>query len=138
MRCVRLRPHGRACRRTVERAQVTTTAEAGLSRTRLAIVALMLVSAAIHLSRALVDPDIAVLFALNAAGYVGLAALFILPIPALARWKGAIRWVIVAYAAVTIAFFVLWGAMSGDWPLIGFVDKAVEVSLIALLLRERA
>jgi hypothetical protein len=115
-----------------------TTMVAGTSRTRLAVGALMLVSAAIHLSRALVDPEIATLFALNAAGYVVLAALLVLPIPALTRWAGAIRYAVIAYAGITVLFFFLWGAMSGDWPVIGFVDKAVEIALIVLLLRERA
>ena len=27
--------------------------------------------------------------------------------------------------------------MSGDWPVIGFVCKAIEIALIAVLLRDR-
>lgn len=101
------------------------------------VIGLVAATAAIHASRALVAPEIGVLFGLNAAGYLGLIGLLYAPLPALVRWRGAMRWVLIGYTVTTIVFFFLWGAMSGDWPLIGFVDKAIEVALVALLLRER-
>lgn len=106
-------------------------------RSRLIVIGLVVATAAIHLSRALVDPEIGTLFTLNAVGYLGLAALLYAPIPALDRWRGAIRWVLIAYTATTIVMFFVWGLMSGDWPMIGFVCKAAEVALIAVLLLER-
>ena len=106
-------------------------------RSRLIVLGLVIATAAIHISRAMVDPEISTLFALNAAGYLGLAALLYAPLPALDRWRGAIRWVLIAYTVTTIVMFFLWGAMSGDWPMIGFVCKAVEVALVAVLFLER-
>ncbi len=110
----------------------------GVSRVRAVAAVLMLATAAIHLSRAFADAEIGMLFGLNAAGYVVLAALLVIPHPTLDRWRNAIRWVAIAYTGVTIALFFLWGAMSGDWPLIGFVDKAIEVAIVVLLLRDRS
>ena len=118
---------------------VTTATAATTERswTRWAVLGLALATAAIHVSRALVDPEISMLFWLNAIGYVVLAAAYALPIPALAAWRGRIRWALIVYTAITIVLFFLWGAMSGDWPVIGFVDKAIEIGLIALLWLDR-
>lgn len=98
----------------------------------MAIAALTLAAAAIHISRALVNPHITVLFSLNAAGYLALLALFVLvrqPGP-----RRAIRWTFVGYAALTFVLFFVWGVLKGEWPAIGFADKAIELALIALLL----
>ena len=99
-----------------------------------AIIALALTTAAIHISRALVDPEISTLFWLNAIGYVVLVGLLFAPIAALDAWRNRIRWALTIYTAITVALFFLWGFMSEDWPMIGFVDKAIEIALIALLL----
>jgi hypothetical protein len=61
------------------------------------------------------------LFILNGLGYLGLLAALQLPIPQLARFRSAARWALVALAALTI---------------VGYVDKAIEVALIALLLAD--
>jgi hypothetical protein len=110
-----------------------------LARARSAIVVLGLIAAtaAIHFSRALVDPEISTLFALNAVGYIVLGALLYAPVPALEARRNVIRWILITYTAITIALFFVWGAMSGDWPVIGFVDKAVELALVAVLLADR-
>lgn len=71
-------------------------------------------------------------FTLNGLGYLGLLALLQLPIPQLARFRGVTRWVLVAYTALTI---VLWFLMAGP-TVIGYVDKAIEAALIALLLAD--
>ena len=113
----------------------TTTADRGWMRW--AVLALVLGTAAIHVSRALVDPEISVLFWLNAIGYVVLGAAYALPIPALEAWRGKIRWALIAYTVTTIVLFFVWGLMSGDWPIIGFVDKAIEVALVAILWLDR-
>ena len=73
------------------------------------------------------------LFILNGLGYLGLLAALQLPIAQLARFRSAARWALVAYAALTI---VLWIIMAPEYEIIGYVDKAIEVALIALLLAD--
>jgi hypothetical protein len=107
------------------------------ARSRWVVLALAAATAGIHISRALVDPDISMLFWLNAIGYVVLGLAYALPIPALEAWRSKIRWALIAYTATTIVLFFVWGAMSGDWPVIGFVDKAIEIALIAVLWLDR-
>ena len=114
---------------------MTTIAER--ARSPLVVLTLVVATAAIHLSRALVDPDISTLFVLNAVGYLVLGGLLYAPLPSLDRWRGAIRWALIVYTLTTIALFFLWGAMSGDWPTIGFLDKAIEIALVAILLSDR-
>jgi hypothetical protein len=74
-----------------------------------------------------------VLFILNGLGYLGLLAVLQLPIPQLARFRSAARWALVAFAAVTIVLFFV---MAPLYDFIGYVDKAIEVALIALLLAD--
>jgi hypothetical protein len=73
------------------------------------------------------------LFILNGLGYLGLLAALQLPIPQLARFRSAARWALIAFAALTIVLFFI---MAPTYPLIGYVDKAIEVALIALLLAD--
>src|ERR671920_1207776 len=47
------------------------------------------------------------LFILNGLGYLGLLAALQLPIPQLARFRGAARWTLVVFAALTIVLFFL-------------------------------
>src|SRR3712207_1514223 len=71
------------------------------------------------------------MFALNGLGYLGLLAALQLPIAQLARFRNVVLWVLVAYAALTIVLFFV---MAPYYSVIGYVDKAIEVVLIALLL----
>src|SRR5918998_1372972 len=73
------------------------------------------------------------LFVLNGIGYLGLLAALQLPIPQLARFRGAARWALVGYAALTIVLFFL---MAPWYDIIGYVDKAIEIALIALLIAD--
>jgi hypothetical protein len=73
------------------------------------------------------------LFILNGLGYLGLLAVLQLPIRQLARFRSAARWALIAFAALTIVLFFI---MAPTYPLIGYVDKAIEVALIALLLAD--
>ena len=73
------------------------------------------------------------LFILNGLGYLGLLAALQLPIPQLARSRSAVRWALVAYAALTI---VLWIIMAPEYEIIGYIDKVIEVALIALLITD--
>jgi hypothetical protein len=74
-----------------------------------------------------------VLFILNGLGYLVLLAALQLPIPQLARFRSAARWTLVAYAVLTIVLFFV---MAPFYEFIGYVDKAIEVALIALLIAD--
>jgi len=73
------------------------------------------------------------LFIFNGLGYLGLLAALQLPIPLLARFRSAARWALIAFAALTIVLFFL---MAPSYTILGYVDKAIEVALIALLLAD--
>jgi len=90
------------------------------------IVALALVTAAIHIS--LLFPD--VIFILNGLGYITLAVLFILP--AFQAWRRWVRLAFIGYTAITI---LAWIAI-GERSLLGYMTKVVELVLIALLATE--
>jgi hypothetical protein len=98
-----------------------------------AIVTLTVVTAAIHFSRAVVDPEIRVLFLLNGLGYLGLLVALYEPPPVLRPRRWLMRRVLIGYTLLTIVLFFVWGMMSGEWPLVGLVDKAIEVTLLVLL-----
>lgn len=108
-------------------------------RIRVGIFLLTLATAVIHLYLALsAIPYYGVnfgvlLFVLNGLGYLGLLAVLQLPIPQLARFRSAVRWVLVAYTALTIVLFFL---MAPYYTFVGYLDKAIEVALIALLLAD--
>ena len=95
---------------------------------RAGIVLLTLGTAVIHLQLAFPDP----VFILNGLGYLALLAALCLPVPQLSRYRNAVRWVLVGYAALTIFLWILIGARTP----IGYIDKAIEVALISLLLLE--
>jgi hypothetical protein len=73
------------------------------------------------------------LFILNGLGYLGLLAVLQLPIRQLARFRSAARWVLIGFAALTIVLFFI---MAPVYPIIGYVNKVIEVALIALLLAD--
>jgi hypothetical protein len=73
-----------------------------------------------------------VLFLLNGIGYLVLVGALYLP--ALARYRRVVRWLLIAFAAVTIVMYFLIAGLSPN-P-IGIIDKIVEVALIVLLVIE--
>ena len=89
------------------------------------IVALTLATAAIHASLG------GTLFMLNAIGYTALAAAMVLPGP-LARVRWLVRYALIGFTAATIGGWVAFGARFD----LAYVDKALEVALIGLLLIE--
>ncbi len=98
---------------------------------RTATVLLILSTAGIHL---LTGVQMAAqgwlpLFAANAAGYVTLGAALYMPLPLFHRFRNLVRWVLLGYTALTI---VLWVVMGARTP-VAYVDKAIELALIALL-----
>jgi len=95
---------------------------------RVGIVLLTLATALIHLQLAFPDPA----FILNGLGYLTLLAALYLPVGRLARHRNVVRWVLVGFTALTILLWIVLGARTS----IGYIDKAIEVALIALLLLE--
>lgn len=91
---------------------------------QLAIAALTLGTAIIHLTLAFPDPA----FIMNGLGY--LALLTALLLPQATRYHGTVGWILVGYTALTILLWVLLGAHTT----LGYVDKAIEVALIATLI----
>ncbi len=85
-----------------------------------------LVAALIHFSLNFPDP----VFILNGLGYLTLLAALYLPIPRVARYRNTVRWVLIGFTALTIFLWILLGARTP----IGYIDKAIEVALIVLLL----
>jgi hypothetical protein len=95
---------------------------------RVGIILLTLATALIHLQLAFPDPA----FILNGLGYLTLLAALYLPVPRLARYRNTVRWVLIGFTALTILLWVLLGARIP----IGYIDKAIEIVLIVLLLLE--
>lgn len=94
---------------------------------RIGIIVLTAATALIHLYLGLLGFP---LFILNGLGYLTLLAALYLPVPQLARYRNAARWVLVGYTALTIFLWILVGARTP----IGYIDKLIEVALIALLI----
>ena len=92
-----------------------------------AIVALTLTTAYIHLGLG------GMLFTLNALGYAGLAALYIIgsvaPHPLVARFSWFPRVALAGYAAITI---VAW-LVQGPYFQLAYIAKGVEITLIGLI-----
>ena len=105
---------------------MTTTEATTHGALQAGIALLTLATALIHLQLNFPDP----MFILNGLGYLALlAALFL---PSLVRYRGLVRWALIGYTALTILLWLLLGARTP----IGYVDKVIEIVLIALLLIE--
>ena len=63
------------------------------------------------------------LFILNMLGSLSLLAVLQLPIPGLVRFRSVARWVLIAYAALTIVLFFV---KATYYTAIGYLDKASE------------
>jgi uncharacterized membrane protein len=105
---------------------MTTTQTTTDSVLRIGIAVLTLGTALVHLQLNFPDPVII----LNGLGYLALLAALYLPLPQLARYRNVVRLVLIGYAALTIFLWVLIGARTP----VGYIDKAIEIALIALLL----
>ena len=92
------------------------------------VIGLALLTALIHL---FVGFQSGFILVLNGLGFIALAAgLYLLP--QLANWRNQIRWVLIAYTAVTIVGYFARHPQPLDYGL-GLVTKAIEVILIVLL-----
>ncbi len=104
-----------------------------LNPKRYAIIALTVITALIHLGLGISFSD--PMFILNGVGYLVLiVALYF--IPQLAGQRSLIRWVLIAYTAVTFVLYFVF-----NWPDIwgsaGLIDKTIELVLIILLWLDR-
>lgn len=80
----------------------------------------------------LIFQNLPLLFVLNFIGYIVLVAALYLPI--FRRWQRIIRWLLIAFTAVTIiAYFALLGFSPNPT---GYMDKIIELTLVVLLLVE--
>jgi hypothetical protein len=92
---------------------------------RIGIVGLTLATARIHLMLG------GTLFTLNAIGYAALAAAMVLPGP-IGQLRWLVRYALVGFATATIIGWLMFG---GRFDL-AYIDKAIEVALIGLVLIE--
>jgi hypothetical protein len=90
---------------------------------QLGIVVLTVATAAIHFRLAFDW-----LFIANGIGYLALLAALYLP--TFAAHRGLVRWLLIAYTALTVVLWVLIGRKD---IVIAYVDKAIEIALIVLL-----
>jgi hypothetical protein len=95
---------------------------------QLGIIALAVATAVVHIVLAI--PTNLVMFYLNGLGYIGLAAALYLP--QLAPYRRLIRYALMAFTVVTI---LGWAAF-GERSTVAYVDKAIEVALLALLVMD--
>ena len=105
-----------------------------LAGARLGILILALITALIHLSLNFVQGSFDVMFTLNGLGYLVLLAALFLNLPFARENRRWVRLGFIGFTVVTIVAWVLLGD-KGWW--LGWLDKIVEVALIALLLRLR-
>ncbi len=99
-----------------------------MNAVRTGIILLTLATAIIHLQLNFPDPA----FVLNGLGYLGLLGVLYLPIPRFADYRNTARWVLIGFTALTVVLWVIVGARTP----IGFIDKAIEIVLISMLLIE--
>jgi hypothetical protein len=102
------------------------TGQAKFGAIQIGIILLALATAGIHFS--LVFPS--VMFILNALGYLTLLAAYFLPLPFVKENRDLVRWIFIGFTAVTI---LGWVAIGDKSVTLGYITKAIEVVLIALL-----
>ncbi len=103
-----------------------------ISGLQIGIIVLTLATAAIHLFLAIFRPDpmFTPLFILNALGYLALLVAYLLP--QLAAYHSIVRWVFIAFTAVTVIAYFIFNAGNFVNP-IGLLAKVIEIVLIVLL-----
>jgi hypothetical protein len=114
------------------------SSRSGLSYQHLSMLVLAIATAIIHVFLALKafgmnDMTTTIMFTLNGVGYIGLLAAYLLPLPFLSGRRGLVRWAFLAYTAVTILAWVAIGDKSLPAGMLGYITKAIELVLFALL-----
>jgi hypothetical protein len=99
---------------------------------RIGIIALTVATAAIHLILAFAFPNpmFTTMFVLNGLGYLLLLAAYFLP--QFDRDHNLVRWLLIAFASVTVIGYFVFNAGNFMNP-VGLIDKVIEVALIVLL-----
>ena len=90
---------------------------------RVGIVLLTLSTAYIHFTLG------GMMFLANAVGYLVFAAAMVAPLAIASRYRWLIRAALIVFAVATIGGWLMFGARY--W--LGYLDKAIEIGLIALL-----
>ena len=101
------------------------------------IIILTIITALIHLGLgfAFIPDFLGIAFILNGITYLLLlAGLYF--VPQLAERRGLIRWLLLAFTAVTFVLYFVFN-WPDIWGLAGLFDKAVELLLIILLILDR-
>lgn len=93
---------------------------------RVAIVVLTLSTAYIHYTLG------GLMFLMNAVGYLVLAAAMVAPLALASKYRWLIRAALIVFALATIGGWMMFGARI--W--LGYLDKGIEIVLIALLFVE--
>jgi hypothetical protein len=96
---------------------------------QIGIIIFTLATASIHFS--LLFPDYK--FILNGLGYLGLLVIYFLPLEFLRERHNLIRWLYIAFAAVTILAWLAIGDKSWPGGALGYMTKLIEIGLIVLL-----
>jgi phosphoglycerol transferase MdoB-like AlkP superfamily enzyme len=111
-------------------------AERKVSGLQVGIIVLTLATAAIHFALGVVFPDpmFTPLFILNALIYLALMVVYLLP--QLAAYHNLIRWVFIAFTAVTVVAYFVFNSGNFMNP-IGLLTKVIEIALIVLLWLDR-
>lgn len=101
-----------------------TQARSRFGALQISIIVLTVTTAVIHFALAFDW-----LFIANGVGYLALLAALYAPVPALVPYRQWARWGLMLYTAVTVVMWIFIGARTA----IAYVDKLIEVLLIALL-----
>lgn len=96
---------------------------------QIGILVLAIATAVIHIVLAI--PANLTMFYLNGAGYILLALALVLP--QFKRYRSLIRWALIGFTLITIIGWVFVGERSA----IAYIDKIIEVALVALLWIDR-
>lgn len=104
-----------------------------LSPAKIAIILLTIATAGIHFSLLFPDP----IFILNGLGFLTLLAAYFLPLPFAKDNRSLVKWAFMGYTAVTILAWVAIGEKSWPAGMMGYLTKLIEVSLMALLWRDK-
>lgn len=94
------------------------------------ILLLTLGTAFIHFYLNVLLGKIDLLFTLNAIGYLGLVALYLLPLDFLQPFK---TWIRVLFIGFTLLTIILWIFLGQPYTTIGYVDKVIEILLVFFL-----
>ncbi len=93
---------------------------------RVIIIILTLGTALVHFSLLFPNP----LFILNGLGYLVFLAAYFLPLPVARDNHALVRWAFIGFTAITI---LAWLAIGDKTWWLGYVDKIIEIGLIASL-----